>query len=639
MEVMDLQQATELAQSMEARGDFKYKGIFRVFTSVLDWTNKYSSNGILPTREQIARDNDIELDRVKEYIRELMGKSGARMIVAMPAVDFVGGHGSDLLRFIVYCRPGKNDGNTASKYYTSYQDKNLKAISRWLESRPGRLSPEFADLIYEKIEQGRLPDTQDGAEIARNFYSELDATPEKKRNTYTIYARPIIQKLIESKQLLYLATKEGAPAQYKAIFHNNMEHLQERFRVLAEYFLENIYEGSPPEQLNADSMRPMVESVISGKFGSLSTGYKQVVLEIMLLIPTLGKLKTEKEEKEKQQDLEKILNDLAKRPGLVDLARMKLKSDDIRNRVIRAQSVIYTEYPFNGRLSEFILHTNGIAGALKSAFDRLEKAGDDTEMMILSAMGIEKYLDQEQLKMFREMEQKALFDRLPWYVKLWRAMTGRFHLKPEESVKLKSQTMKQMEEEKLRLRTVEARREQKRIVSERMKEGKSKSGDDSAPIRTPSSSNVPPAPEEGIGMEEEEESAPALSQKSEEAIKAEETLKKIVQDLDQAWERGEFPNREFLLQKFPEFDEDTLILFLKKYGRKEIYSFRIKHDKPEYQWPILITRRYIKQNGRKMLSRAMSDADEQRSAMMPNQEKFDIATSIEDFLNRLFTKQ
>ncbi len=634
MEVMELQAATELVQSMEARGDFKYKGIFRVFNSVMDWTGKFSSNGILPTREQISRENELELDRVKYYLQELVGKPDSRMVVAMPAVDFVGGAGAELLRFIVYCRPGKNDTASAMKYYNAYQEKNAKAISNWLSSRPVKLSPESVDLIYERIEQGKLPDTQDGAEIARNFYSELDTTPEKKRNTYAIFARPIIQKLIESHQLIYLATREGAPAQYKAIFYNNMDHLQERFRILAGYFLENIYSGSPISEVSPATINDAIKSVISSNFNSLSAGYKQTVLELMILIPTLGKLKQEKEEQDKQKDLEKIISDLSKKPGIVEMQRLKIRSEEIRGGVIRSNLVLYAEFPVNGRLTEYVLHTNSIELALKSAGDRLEKLGDDTELLILSAMGIERQLDNEKQKLFHEMEQKALFNRLPWYKKLWRALTGRLSLKPEESAKMKSQMNKSIEEEKLRVRTIEARREQKRLVSERMKDDGSKQSQTDS-VSSTASDSVTASP--SLDSPDDTEEA-ALSEKTEEALKAEETLKKIILELDHAWERREFPNREFLLTKLSGFDEDALILFLKKYGRKEIYSFRINHDKPEYRWPILITRRYLRQNAKKMLSKAMADADEQRNAMMPNQEKFDIATSMEDFLNRVLNK-
>jgi len=110
-------------------------------------------------------------------------------------------------------------------------------------------------------------------------------------------------------------------------------------------------------------------------------------------------------------------------------------------------------------------------------------------------------------------------------------------------------------------------------------------------------------------------------------------------ELDRAWDSGMFPNREFLLQRFQEFNEDTLITFLKKHARKEIFSFRIRHDKPEYVWPIMISRRYLRQKGKALLSKYASEADEQRNALMPNQEKFDVATSIEDFLNRVFAKK
>lgn len=112
----------------------------------------------------------------------------------------------------------------------------------------------------------------------------------------------------------------------------------------------------------------------------------------------------------------------------------------------------------------------------------------------------------------------------------------------------------------------------------------------------------------------------------------------MVTELDHAWDKNMLPNRNFLIEKYPIFNEETIINFLKKYGRTEILSFRIMHEKPEYLWPILISRRYVKAKGKAMLAKAKHDADEQRKAMMPNQEKFDIATALEDFLNRILPK-
>ncbi len=641
LEVLDYQAASELTQAMEARGDFKYKGIFRLFNSILDWTSKFSANGILPTKEQLSRDNDMEIDRVRYYLDELMGKSPSqRMIVAMPAVDFVGGPRSELIRFVVYCRPEKKDGITAMKYYQAYQEKNLKAVSRWLASRPVRSGSEYADLIYERIEQGRLPDTQDGADIARNFYSELDTAPEKKRNTYTLFARPIIQKLIESRELLYLTTREGSSIPYKAIFVNQMEQLQIRFRVLAEYFLSNINPSGGSNDPTPEVIRPMVEKLVSGGLASLQAGYQQTVLELLLLIPTISRLQAENEEKARQQEMENLMSDLAKKSGIVDVTRMKFPNEGVKNSILHSAQIYYTEFPINGRLGEYILHTQAVSSAIKSASDRLEKTGDDTEVMILSSMGIEKQLEGEKLIFFQELEQRSLFNRLPWFIKVWRAILGRNALRPEEAIRIKMEQSRSLDEEKLRIRTSEARKAQKRLVSERMKEGKaavqqtSPGGSESRGAAQSSSYSG----DEGDGAGDEDSSSGGLTEKSEESLKAEETLKKIVTELDKAWDEKLFPGRDLLLAKFPEFTEDSLIFFLKKYGRKEILSFRISHDKPEYKWPILVTRRYIKVNGKKLLSKAMADADEQRSAMMPNQEKFDIATSLEDFLNRVLSR-
>jgi hypothetical protein len=98
--------------------------------------------------------------------------------------------------------------------------------------------------------------------------------------------------------------------------------------------------------------------------------------------------------------------------------------------------------------------------------------------------------------------------------------------------------------------------------------------------------------------------------------KIQETVRGMVTELDHAWDKNMLPNRNFLIEKYPIFNEETIINFLKKYGRTEILSFRIMHEKPEYLWPILISRRYVKAKGKAMLAKAKHDADKQRKAMM-----------------------
>jgi hypothetical protein len=220
--------------------------------------------------------------------------------------------------------------------------------------------------------------------------------------------------------------------------------------------------------------------------------------------------------------------------------------------------------------------------------------------------------------------------QLPWFVRLWRSFFGNAKIKPEEAARVKKELVSKTEDERIKLQTVEAKRAQKKLASERLKSSSSSSSSSSSATTAGSASFYEPPPKEVLQQEDQE--------KALERIENEEKLKAIIIELDKAWDEGQMPNRLFLLGKFPEFNEDSLIIFLKKYARKEIFSFRINHDKPEYVWPVLISRRYIKQKGKAMYSKYSAIADEQRKSLMPNQEQFDIATSFEDFLGRILPR-
>ena len=633
-EILEVTQATELVQGMESRGDFKFRGIYTVFNTILEWTNRFSSNGILPTAEQVSRESSMDLDRTRIFINELLGRGSnkTRLILFFPSMEFHAGT-QDLTRMVVFCRPTKADGITARRYYLAYVEKNLKAVQNWLDARSTRNDSEYTRAIHEKIRQGKLPDTHYGAEISRFFYHDYDTTPEQKKQTYQQFVRPILQKLIQNKKLLYIALK-GSTHPYKGIFLNRMDELEAGFTILTEYHNANI-SGSVNLSVEEPEMTAReLHNISDAQLSSMSPGNRQVILELRLLAPAVLKLRKEQHESKVKESLEKILEDLVKRQSIVDLTRLKIVDDDIRRAVMRASGVLHTDFPSGGQVVDYILHKKSVDQALKNAIERFEKNRDDLEVQILSAMGIEQYLDSDQMRMFQELEKKVLFQRLPWLVRIWRFFFGKGQIRPEESAAIKRELQKAKESEKLRIQTQEARKAQKRLASERMK-GEGEEEDAATKLAGTTQAVFEQSPEDPV-----EENQASLSINSEETLRAEEDLRNIVEILDRAWKEGKFPNREYLLQQLDSerFDEDSLVLFLKKFGRKDILSFRIKHDKPEYVWPILISRRFLAQNGNKMLRKAMADADAQRNASMPNQEKFDVATSLEDFLNRALNK-
>ena len=118
-------------------------------------------------------------------------------------------------------------------------------------------------------------------------------------------------------------------------------------------------------------------------------------------------------------------------------------------------------------------------------------------------------------------------------------------------------------------------------------------------------------------------------------------LTKISSILDSAWDREIYPDREFLHSSFDEpMTEEELLDLLKKNFSKDILSFQIKTatKPPKYKWPILVTKDYLKKKGKDILEKAKREHDREKSAVVPNQERFDLYSSLEEFLQRTMNK-
>ena len=628
MEVMEQTPATELVQAMEARGDFKYKGIFAVYNLVLDWTTKFPTNGVLIGLPQLEREANLSPEKLHDFMQVLLGRgtSRAKLIHAIPAIELAPNSSQGVNRLLVYCRPPKGDGNTARRYVLSYVEKNAEALGKWIgTSRTPMEGPAYQDLLYNQIQQGKLYESQAGPHIARLFYNDLDNTAELKKITYQLMTRPVIQRMINNRHLMLINPPVDAllPS-YRGVYFNNTEELEQRFQYIADYFIKKIL-NNPGAASPSDygAIYKLASGYDRSIFNSLPAGHKQAIMELILLAGKLDKMHKEEAETKTQEELETVLEDLSKAGRLLDLHKMKI-SDGMRSRILNVKSVLHADYPQLGRVVTFVLHRDCIPAAIKSAREHFDKSGNDSEALILAAMGIENNMDAELLKVWDALMHRVYFEHLPWHVRVWRALFGKEDLKATEAEKIKRDLQKKAVDEKLKLQTSQARKEKKKLVSERLK------GNKGAPAGA-GEDDLDSAPSPNMSPEELQEAA-------DREARSQELLQGICAELDSLWASNILPSRTHILEKFTEFDENSLIFFLKKHARKEIYSFRVKNEKPEYQWPILISRNYIRRHGKKMLDKAIKDTDEQRAASMPNQEKFDVAAAIEDFLSRLMAK-
>ena len=117
---------------------------------------------------------------------------------------------------------------------------------------------------------------------------------------------------------------------------------------------------------------------------------------------------------------------------------------------------------------------------------------------------------------------------------------------------------------------------------------------------------------------------------------ADQLTKKILDFIDSEWSAGKFPDRTSVLKHATELkgNENALIFFLKKHGTKHLLSFQITSQSGKFPWPILVTRKYIRSNGRAMLKSASDEVNRQKNATMPDQLKYDINISLERFLSK-----
>lgn len=631
-DVTDLQESTEFVQALEARGDFKFKGIFAIYNTVLEWTNRFPSNRILPSLEQLQKEVSVPGPKFNEFVLELVGKgtSKIRCIYAFPALDFQSGSEAGLIKLTVLCRPTKGDQSSAKKYVDYYKDKTVSAVQKWIDMKDASWDDEAFQFLSTRAEQGYLQDTHTGSEIARYLIMPFDKTADEKKISYARFAKPVIQSLIDQKKLLYL---EDSQRNYRTILIPGEDHLLLRMQMLNRFALRAILGGGSSGDDPVETSRTILKKIHDKQ---LPKGHAQVAAELRLLIPFVEKQKKQKEEQKKKEQVDQGISELQKYKRIVPASMFKNWSSEVESAVRSSKQVLMSEVPRGGKIYEFILHKENIDPAIKEARELFDKKQDDLEIIALDEMKVDRFLDGDRLKAYEDLMQRSMFHQLPWFKRLLRSLFGAGKLRPDEAISIKTKVKSEMEQEKLKIRKSEARKKQKQLAQERMEETDPQL---EAAKKEKEEQQKNPVEIRGISQEEMTEEA---KETLEAQKKADEELKAIIQFIDSRWKSGdikELPTRSDVLKQFPHYDEDGLIQFLKKYGRKEIMSFRVPNDDPKFVWPILISKRYVKQNGRKLLKDSMALADEQRNAAMPNQYKFDVYTAIEDFLNRIINRQ
>ena len=623
IEILPMREAMDYAQSLESRGDFKYKGIYSIFSNVLEATIKFQHHRILPNLFQLQRELGIPKEKFEEYILELTGRGSIKQkaIVDFPSVDFISGS-NRLISMIVFCRPTQQDGASFKRYYDYYKSRTLDALKKWILKKESKWQGDHRGFVLNNLNDAQYSNSHAGAGIHYYLQNPLDKTPEQKMITYKTFTKNILQELINQK-LIFYTKGEG---NFFTIQFPDEESYLDRFGMLVSKLglVDQTFIFAGEINLkNLDEYKNKIETLKPNQYISL-------YWELKIILNELIRFYRQKEEQEKKERLQKIIEELSKFESVVPATMLRnLKEEDMQNLISQAD-VLYTEFFYGGKIVDFFLYKKNIFPALLHARKQFLEKHDDTEFKILLQMDIERFLQGEQLKIYQSTEEEILFSKLPFLLRIFRLLFGKTGLKKEEKEKIKELIRKEEIEKQIRYKKKEASQKTKELAKKKIE------------LET-----VENKPQVNI-YEEEVKKLKNSIQKDE---KAEELLLKVIQVLDEAWDKRELPNRLTLLEQIPDFqnNEDYLIQFLKKYGKGKIYSFRITpHDPnspkinindPIYVWPILISKNYISKNGFKLLKKAMEEVDAQKNALMPEQKKFDISTAIEDFLNRVLSKK
>ncbi|MDW7976682.1 MAG: hypothetical protein RMI35_08995 [Leptospiraceae bacterium] len=623
IEVLPYREAIDYVQSLESRGDFKYKGIYTIFNAILEATNKFQTHKVLLDYYQLQKDINLPKDKFEEYIKELIGKGSlkANVVIMFPAVDFIvsGGY---LTSHLILCRPLQNDGISYKRYFDYYKTKSIDAIQKWIQRKNSKWQGDHRDFILKNLNEHNYYNSHAGAVIQYYLQNPLDKTPLEKALTYRVFVKPIIQDLINEKLISYVKKDNFFTLQFP-----DEESLRDRMQLL----LSRLSMESSLFTFTGDYQIPQLEQFLS-QIQNADVKSRNLHQELLILIEELIKLYKIKEEQEKKQKLQKAIEELQKIEFVIPTQNLKSLSQVDFVTFISQPDVLHTEFLINNRVLNFVLHKKNAFPAIVHARKQFYEKNDDTEIRVLMQLEIHRYLQGEQLKIYQSVEDDVLFSHLPWFVKLIRMLFGKEKVKPEEKEKLKEKLKQEEVQRQIQSKQKEAQIKTKEIAKQKIAQ---KSIEEFEEEKT----------EE---LEEERKKVGEVIQRDE---KAEELLEKVLDVLDEAWSRKELPNRLTLIERIPEFqkNEDFLIQFLKKYGKGKIFSFRILPHNPEspkinlndpkYQWPVLISKRYIARNGNRLLKEAMEEVDAQKKALMPDQEKFDVATSIEDFLVRVLSKK
>jgi len=633
--ILDYTSGLDVVQNMEAK-DTKYRGIYRLFTAIGAWADKYSTNKLLPNVEIIAREISMERDRTEVFLMELCFRTLVPVIKKVTTVEYdpsTSERDENLFNILnrntVYLRPPAMDGDSCERIVQLLNEASVTAIKRGLGgNRPSYKGLKFKDFIFSKVSQNKLNETYANWDISQLFNCQYDTTKNMKEETFQIHLKPILKMLTEDKIILFFRNESALKTSNKSIFlYNDPDEIIERKNIYFDYIKENIIPefiklGIIPEPKEAEYSHPKVLAETVIKYMDANFGDQKILVEEFIILDSyLDSYKQELVLKELNEQTKEILIYIENSGKLCKMKNLRINEQPLSKDVVAAlianSSLLNIEHEDNSSYHTYLLHKNCLKDAIYLAKRLYEETGNDIEVRILSRLHIMDFIDEIQKKNFHEIETISLFKYLNILIKIWRSFFGNKHVSEIEAARLKNNIDINQKKRIALTKAREIDEETAKRVEAKMKDQK----EESTTTSTGTEKKVKKDPKE---------------EKKNKAL-----LTKISSILDSAWDREIYPDREFLHSSFDEpMSEEELLDLLKKNFSKDILSFQIKTatKPPKYKWPILVTKDYLKKKGKDILEKAKREHDREKSAVVPNQERFDLYSSLEEFLQRTLNK-
>ncbi|EKR90639.1 hypothetical protein [Leptospira santarosai] len=643
LKVADYNTALQLTQSLEARNDFQYKKIHKLLLVIGDWTDKFMANKVLPNVDQLARESGLDKDKTLQFLKELCTKYKPPIIKKICMVDFnPTGDSSDgeiescLKMNPVFARPQPADTSTSHRYVDGVNQITFNSIQRWVkENRVFPNRKEFVKRIHSAISENKLSDTYASTEIGKLFNDPFDTSPELKQITVNIHLKPVLKKLVEQKILFFFRNEQAFNPGNRSVFYYNIhDEILARIEAYKSFLmdrlipeLQNIGAIGALSEEEKENTRNLVNSIMpymSPAYGDQKTAME----ELLVLIRFEEEDKERKEKEEKKVKLGEIVDYIKSANRIVDLNFLRFRGqqieEDIQTLVTNHDQILHTEFADKNTLYNYVLHKLSISGAIEAAKKTFASTGNDNEIRILDRMKVKDFIeDRDLISSLDQLELSSLFKYLPFFTRLWRNIFGNVTVHKSEMEQIRAHNTIELNKRIVEARSKKIQGDMSKLAEKRVKEKELAEKNARKQQAT-------------HGKQEKTSSATVPKEVDPQGAKL---LERTLDILDNYWSNRQYPDRNILLYEMDgEIDEEGLVNFLKKFGRNDIFSFMVRNQEDKYTFPILITKRYLKKNGKDLLEKASAVIDEQKNASMPDQDLFDFCISLEAFLRKTLPK-